>query len=202
MIGAQISGGSAASRGTDMRPILFAAAGLLFAAPAADAAAQTVQTYRYDANGRVIAAINADYGGGGNWTRYLMDNANNRTNRLRSQFAPPLVRSELRADEQIVPSQALYSPDFSHELIVMPDGNVVLRTSSAVLWCTGTANGQAMTFYMSGGGQVSLYGPDLNPVWQSGSSGSAASRLVVGNDGSLRIYDGATVVWSATGGCP
>lgn len=169
---------------------------------ATTASAQTAQTYRYDANGRVIAAISANPGGGGSWTRYLLDDADNRTNRRHSQFARPVSRSELRADEQIVPGQALYSPDFSYELKVMPDGNVMLRQGWTVLWCTGTANGQAMTFYMGGGGQVSLYNPALNPVWQSGSSGSSASKLVVGNDGSLRIYDGAAVIWSATGGCP
>lgn len=172
------------------------------AAIAVTASAQTAQTYRYDANGRVTAAINATPGGGGSWTRYLLDDADNRTNRRHSQFGPPAVRSELRADEQIVPGQALYSPDFSYELKVMPDGNVILRQASTVLWCTGTANGQAMTFYMGNGGRVSLYDPALNPVWQSPSSGSSASKLVVGNDGSLRIYDGATVIWSATGGCP
>lgn len=165
------------------------------------AQAQTTHVYKYDALGRLTSSSNATYGGGGSWMRYQFDSAGNRTNVRSSAFIAPTSRHELLANEQFVTGQALYSPNFAYELIAMYDGNLVLRTSSGILWCTGTATGQTLTVYMGGGGQLSLYNSDLNPLWQSGSSGSGASKLVVGNDGSLRIYDGATPIWTASGGC-
>lgn len=175
---------------------------LLAAGLSTAAQAQTTDTYRYDALGRLSSTSSASAGGGGSWVRYQFDLAGNRTNVRSSDFNAPVSRHELRANEQFVTGQALYSPDFVYELIAMANGNLMLRTSSSVLWCTGTTTGQTLTVYMGGSGQLSVYNADLNPLWQSGSSGSAASKLVVGNDGSLRIYDGAVAIWTASGGCP
>lgn len=175
---------------------------LLAVGLATAAQAQTTHTNQYDALGRLTSSSSATYGGGGSWIRYQFDRAGNRTNVRSSVFTAPTSRHELLANEQFVTGQALYSPNFAYELIAMYDGNLVLRTSSSVLWCTGTTTGETLTVYMGGGGQLSVYNSDLNPLWQSESSGSGASKLVVGNDGSLRIYDGATPIWTATGGCP
>lgn len=166
------------------------------------ASAQTTQTYKYDALGRLTANTTSNYGGGGAWNLYQFDNAGNRSSVRSSIINAPSSRHELLAYEQIVTGQALYSPNFVYELVVQSDGNLVLRTSSSVLWCAGTSTGATITAYMGGGGQLSLYNSDLNPLWQSASSGSAASKLVVGDDGSLRIYDGPTPIWTAAGGCP
>lgn len=174
---------------------------LLVVGLSATAQAQTSDTYRYDVLGRLTSSSSATYGGGGSWTRYQFDSAGNRANVRSEAFAAPSSRHELLANEQFVTGQALYSPNFAYELIAMQDGNLVLRSASSVLWCTGTRTGKTLTVHMGGTGQLSLYNSDLNPLWQSGSSGSGASKLVVGDDGGLRIYDGATPIWTASGGC-
>lgn len=123
---------------------------LLAAGLSTAAQAQTTDTYRYDALGRLTSTSSASYGGGGSWVRYQFDNAGNRTNVRTSSFNAPMSRHELLANEQFVTGQALYSPNFVYELKAMPDGNLVLRTSSSVLWCTGTTTGQTLTVYMGG----------------------------------------------------
>ena len=71
-------------------------------------------------------------------------------------------------------NQAIVSPNGRYELRMQSDGNLVLYSR-----------------------------PAYNPLWQSGTSGSGATRAVMQSDGNLVVYRGGTPLWqSQTSGYP
>ena len=76
-------------------PIL---AALTAALIAGGATAQTVQTYRYDANGRLIAQTTARPSSGV-WSSYALDDADNRTARNNAAISYPADASRMTAGE-------------------------------------------------------------------------------------------------------
>jgi hypothetical protein len=88
----------------------------------------------------------------------------------------------------------LLSPDQRYELIMQPDGNLVLyyQTSANPLWASQTSgNADYMTLQTTG--NLIVNGSSL--FWQSGSAAPNTS-LVLQNDGNLVIYSVTGAVWS------
>lgn len=180
-----------------MRSLLFSASALTaFAFPAL---AQDVQTYLYDANGRLVAATNAATTS--SWTRYSLDAADNRSNRTRETIGALAVQNELREGEQLLPSQFLKSLDNRFELRFQTDGNLILYFGFTVLWSTATATDEGMTLSMQGDGDLVLYRPTLTPLWRSDTDGYPHAFLRLQNDGNLVIWDGSIAVWSSNTCC-
>ncbi len=171
---------------------LTALAGLL---AVSSAAAQTTQTYFYDGHGRLQATTNAPANGGSR-VRYGMDAANNRSSRDSDAIPGRVVPDQLRPWENLLPGQALQSPDGRFVFVLQIDGNAVIY-GLPIGWSTNTAGGRSTVMAMQSDGNLVIRGPANELIWNSGTSGHPGAKLVMQNDGNLVIYDGATGVWSS-----
>ena len=165
------------------------------------AQAQQVETYFYDVQGRLLAAAKAP-AVGGSVSRYGLDGADNRAQRLTEAVPNRSVAHELQAGQFIVTTQSLPSADGRFALYVQGDGNVVLYGPLGYLWAApGTWGQGSTTLIMQTDGNLTVRGPQNELIWQSGTFGHPGARVVMQNDGNLVIYDGATALWhTGTGG--
>jgi hypothetical protein len=184
-----------------MRAFAIATAGLVGSVLPAGALAQDAQTFRYDTNGRLTAVATARPTSG-MFTVYNLDDADNRTRRYTGHTAVTTIPWRLPSAYSLLPTQKLTSQDGRFTLAFEQDGNVVLRFGASVLWSTATATGEGMWFRMFSGGDLILYGPSLNVVWHTNTSGVGAF-LELRNDGNLVLLDssGTTVLWQSNTCC-
>lgn len=168
---------------------------------ASSAAAQTAQTYVYDAQGRLSGATRVVAGSTSSFTSYTYDGATNRTAKTGQTFSAPATSWVLASGEQMVLQQNLISADSRFRFAVQNDGNMAVWWGSTLLWAANTYGTQANFLAMQGDGNLVLYGPNYSVVWMSGTNGHPGAHLVMQNDGNLVIYDGPTGIWSTgTGG--
>ena len=99
-------------------------------------------------------------------------------------------RSQLTADQTLLPGEELVAPGGGYRFIYQNDGNLVLyRTSDDVaLWASATDGRPVGLCIMQGDGNLVIYGPQREPVWDSSTHGSPGSRLVMQDDGNAVIY--------------
>lgn len=177
---------------------ILACAAILFTGSAA--AAQTTQTYRYDANGRLIAAITAGPSSGA-FSSYALDDADNRASRNNDAAVAPSVAWRLSSGESLLPGQQLTSQDGRFALKAQQDGNVVLWFGSTQLWASGTANGKSLYLTLEPGGAATLFDVPQNPIWATPAAGADAT-LTLQNDGDLVLKtSGGSVVWHSNTCC-
>jgi hypothetical protein len=150
---------------------------------------ETVETYVYDAKGRLNVACQAT-GGSGSRTTYTLDRADNRT-AVASQN--PWVVLNV--------GDRLYSADGRFFLVLQPAGNLVLYGPSGALWSTDTIGSGANLAVLQSYGNLVLYNGSGSAVWSNGVI-SHCSRIVVQNDGNVVIFStSGAVVWTTnTGG--
>lgn len=179
-------------------PWLLAALAL---ATASEAAAQTTQTYRYDANGRMIATITARPSSGTH-AAYTLDDADNRTLRNNYPIAYPAAADRLASGEALMVGQQLTSQDGRFALKVQQDGNLVLWFGSTQLWASGTATGKSLYFRLLNTGVATLYDVPQNALWSSTPAAGAGASLILQNDGNLVLKNsGGSVVWQSNTCC-
>lgn len=112
------------------------------------------------------------------------------------------MRSYLNPGEFLVRSDAtglsqLLSANGKYQLILQPDGNLVLYRSHdhKALWATGT-NGKAVkNAVMQSDGNFVLYGFN-EPLWASNTNNKPGSFLVMQDDGNAVIYVPGPPVWA------
>ena len=171
---------------------LLAAVGLFASIPAADTpAVASVQAFRYDAQGRLVAACLARPGDAQR-SEYALDAAGNRSKYLNTATVVVLP----------APSR-IYSADQRFFLVMQSDGNLVVYTSANVaLWGAGTNGQPANEAVMQTDGNLVLYTPNGVPVWASNTAGNECAQLRLENDGNLVIrgLDGAVLWQSGSGG--
>jgi hypothetical protein len=178
------------------RPIILAAVVAAFViVPAAEA--QQTEAYFYDVHGRLQAAVKAPTVGG-SVSRYGLDSAGNRTQRLTEAAPLRSPSQELQAGQFIVATQAVRSADGRFSLVVQLDGNIVLYGPSGALWVAPYTWGRgSTTLTMQTDGNLTVRGPENELIWQSGTGGNPGARFVVQDDGNLVIYSGWTAVWNS-----
>lgn len=163
------------------------------------AAAQTTQTYRYDANGRLTAAITA--GPFSAFSGYALDDADNRTSRNNYMIVAPAVAYRLSSGEFLLPGQQLTSQDGRFTLKAQQDGNLVLLFGATQLWATGTATGKSLYFRLQTSGAATLFDVPQDPMWATPAAGANAT-LTLQNDGNLVLKSsGGSVVWQSNTCC-
>lgn len=163
--------------------------------------AQSVQTFRYDEDGRLVAVTTANPGSG-RFSSYTLDNADNRTARNDFPIGYPVTPYRLASGEQLVPGQQLTSQDGRFALKVQQDGNVVLWFGEAPLWSTGTATGQSLYFRLQASGVAGLFDVSQNLLWASSPSAGGGSTLTLQDDGDLVLKtSGGVMVWHSNTCC-
>lgn len=172
---------------------------------ASSAAAQSTQTYTYDAHGRLIGVATATGDrGGGVVTEYDYDDADNRTERQAYGITGPANYYQMTNDATLTTTQFLYSPSTSATLTLQQDGNLVLKCGSTVKWSTATASGRSMYFRVQADGNMVLYDVDFTSIWSSGTAGNAGAVLTLHNSGNLILRNAAdtTTLWQSATSCP
>ena len=172
---------------------------------AGTAAAQSTQTYTYDANGRLIGVATATGArGGGTVTEYDYDDADNRTERQANAVSGPANYYQMSNDATLVPTQFLYSPSVSATLVLQQDGNLVVYCGTTPKWSTSTTDGRSMYFRVQSDGNMVLYDVNFQSIWSSGTSGNPGAVLTLHNSGNLILKNAAdtTVLWSTGTSCP
>jgi RHS repeat-associated protein len=99
----------------------------------------------------------------------------------------------LGGGQELLPGQALFSPDGRFEFILQTDGNIVLYGPSGVMWAAGS-NGLVSALIMQTDGNLVLY-YNGSARWATGTGGGATSYLEAQNDGNVFIYDASGTVW-------
>lgn len=164
------------------------------------AAAQSLQTYRYDANGRLTATTTA-HASGGVFTSYALDDADNRTGRNNYQTAALALPYRLSSGEFLLPGQQLTSQDGRFALKAQPDGDLVLWFGATRLWSNGTALGSSLYFRLQTSGAATLFDVAQAPLWASPAAGANAT-LTLQNDGNLVLKNSVgAVVWQSSTCC-
>jgi hypothetical protein len=164
------------------------------------AAAQSQETYRYDANGRLIAGMTARTSSQG-FTRYALDDADNRTSRGDYAVNFPANAWRLTTNEGLVVGSKLTSQDSRFTLTAEASGDLVLRFGATTLWSAGTANGRSTFLRLSAGGVLTLYDPAEASLWATPAAGANAV-LTLQNDGNLVLKNsGGSVVWQSNTCC-
>ena len=116
---------------------------------------------------------------------------------------PPTGCGLMGSGQSLGVNNALYSCDGRFQLILQPDGNLVLyKIGVRALWATGT-NGQASHYaYMQPDGNFVLYNTALQATWHSFTYNNPGAYLALQNDGNLVVYrsNGAPLWASGTQG--
>ncbi|KAK0341255.1 hypothetical protein LTR94_027139 [Friedmanniomyces endolithicus] len=180
--------------------ILAALVAALLASPTA-VLAQQIDSHFYDVHGRLKATVKA-LPMGGSVTRYGLDAADNRTDRLTETAPTRFPAHELHSGQFFMVTQGMTSADGRFSLNVQTDGNIVLYGPPGALWVAPWTWGrESTTMTMQTDGNLTVRGPNNELIWQSGTGGNPGARFVVQNDGNLVIYSGWTALWaSGTGG--
>ncbi len=166
----------------------------------AAAAAQTTQTYRYDANGRLTATTTAAPSSG-SYSSYPLDDADNRIARNNYPAGSRADASRLSSGEFLLPGQQLTSPDGRFALKAQPDGNLVLWFGATSLWASGTATGRSLYLRLETSGLAILRDVRGVSLWEAPTAGANAT-LTLQNDGNLVLKSsGGSVVWQSNTCC-
>ena len=99
------------------------------------------------------------------------------------------MTDRLFADQTLMGSTELTSPNGGHRVVMQGDGNLVLyRANGTPKWATGTDGSDVGGASFQGDGNLVLYRSDGVPIWASGTDGNAGAVLVLQDDGNLVIY--------------
>jgi hypothetical protein len=118
--------------------------------------------------------------------------------------AAPAQCGTIAAGQGLVINAFQTSCDGRFQLILQPDGNLVLYQNGTAYWQSATVGGKiAYSFVMQGDGNAVLYGPSTtnpnpNPVWSTGTAGNPGATLVVQTDGNMVVYSsGGRALWNS-----
>lgn len=168
--------------------------------PAA-AVAQVAQTFRYDANGRLLAVTTA-YPTSGAFASYSLDEADNRTARNAYPTSGPTVADKLLSTQFLVPTQSITNGPYS--LTLQADGDLVVFGPSGIVQHSCTGTGTSLYARMESNGNFVVRDVTQNILWQSGTGSYAGAELFLNSDGTLAVRSGGITRWSGTatgGGC-
>lgn len=114
----------------------------------------------------------------------------------------PLPSSQcgtLKANEGLMPDQALKSCSGSHSLVMQSDGNLVVynnRTGKAT-WSSRTVGAEAQAAIMRPNGQLGVFETELLAKFSTPTAGNDGAFLAMQDDGNLVIYtSNGGAVWA------
>jgi YD repeat-containing protein len=151
--------------------------------------------YYYDATGRLSAAFRTT--GDNQWYNY--DGADNRTYMSSGGLNLPYQPNGLQPYTTLFQNQSITSADGRFVLVLQVDGNLVLYQLQGfqALWSSGTYGQQAAILLNLGNGNVAIFDPKFNIIWQTNTNGYPNANLTLQNDGNLVLYSGSTPIWNS-----
>lgn len=90
---------------------------------------------------------------------------------------------------RVYPGQRLSTANKNYNLILQPDGNLVLYSPTRPIWATGTDGRQIAFLALQGDGNMVLYDTQQRPIWYSGTAGHGPLRALVQPDGNFVLYN-------------
>jgi|GEM_PF-2981944 len=158
---------------------LVVALGLFALAAPGIANAQVVQTYAYDANGR-LTGVATSGSAGAHASTYAYDRADNRVSRSQTGASAWASLSRLPVHQWLQPDEALFSPDGRYSFALRDSGRLELWFGDAPADLQ--LQPETTNFRLTGEG-VARFEPS--------SSVLVDAWLVLGDDGALVLIDGA-----------
>jgi YD repeat-containing protein len=151
--------------------------------------------YYYDATGRLTGAFRTT--GDNQWYKY--DGADNRAYMSSAGLNLPYQAAGLQPNTTLFQNQSITSADGRFVLALQYDGNLVLYQVQGFqpLWWSGTYGSQAAILLNIGNGNVAIFDPQFNILWQTNTNGYPNANLVLQNDGNLVLYSGSTAIWNS-----
>jgi len=104
---------------------------------------------------------------------------------------------QLKTGSTLSIGDTLLSADGFSSLMVNPDGKIVLRTDTQIVWTSPQSGGAGARLVMQNDGNLVLYDINNKPVWNSETSGKGTSSLSLQEDGNLVIYNTSGATWSS-----
>jgi YD repeat-containing protein len=167
------------------------------------AAAQEASTFLYDVQGRLIGTTRAMSGSSipSTQSAYVYDDADNRNHRTVATVPLRANPARMNSGHALLPQQQLISSDSRFTLQLQPDGNLVLRFGSTLLWASNTYGQPALALTLRTDGNLVLTDPANAVLWQTSTAGNPGAQLTLQNDGNLVLKAGATTLWQSNTCC-
>jgi len=117
-----------------------------------------------------------------------------------ANVSSPMTAGHFFIDDELLIGDAVASPDGSHELRLLADGNLVLRdsVSLSVVWSTSSAGSGADRFTLRPDGELELSAAG-ETVWSSSTFDRRGNRLLILDDGRAMLFAGAAPLWDTQG---
>ncbi|MEO3819625.1 LamG-like jellyroll fold domain-containing protein [Plantactinospora sp. B24E8] len=97
---------------------------------------------------------------------------------------------------KLTDGQYLRSDIGNYQLLMQPDGNLVLYQAGFPLWETGTSGNPGAYLQLQADGNLVVYSADDVALWSSGTADTPGDRLVIRDDGDLVLLDvNGQVLW-------
>lgn len=107
---------------------------------------------------------------------------------------PTSTATQVRGGTTLTANTTVTSPNGLHRLVMQADGNLVLYSSGAAAWATGT-NGRAnVKAVMQTDGNFVLY-QGTTAVWNTQTNGQTGAVLELRDDGALAVMRAGAEVW-------
>lgn len=176
----------------------------VLAAAAAGPAAQTqsVETYLYDSQGRLVGMTTARTGASDRISNYVLDDADNWISRRANLVSGPATPDRLVFPEYLVPTEELVSPNGQYTLRLEQGGDLVLTGPSGPVWNSCTGEGGSLFARVNAQGRLGVFGTDRVGIWSTGTPDSPGAKLIVKDTGVVVLESSAgATLWSSTTPC-
>ncbi|MFI5908297.1 hypothetical protein [Dactylosporangium sp. NPDC051541] len=107
--------------------------------------------------------------------------------------------TKLTVGQRLGAGQSRSAPKGGFELLMQPDGNLVLRNAAkSVVWRSGTDGHPGASARLQPDGNLVIYDGADTAIWSTKTSGKAATALLVQDDGTVVLHTAAKqVIWKA-----
>ena len=156
---------------------------------------QSVQTYKYDALGRVVLAGSTTGGEDG----YAYDPAGNRSAANKFSLHLPTTTDRLVSGDGLPMLGILTSPSGAYRLSMQMDGHlfVYVVSSGAGVWAGGAGTYETAYVVMQSDGNLVMFNYKGASIWNSGTSGNPGATAILQDNGKFVIKNaGGTIIWT------
>jgi hypothetical protein len=104
----------------------------------------------------------------------------------------------LRAGDALRSGESMYSANLKYQLVMQPDGNLVVYGPTRAIWASGTYGSPGNWLALQTEGNLVIYTAKNVAVFNTATNGGAGTQLVLANDSWLVLTSGGSPIWSAS----